>query len=137
VTRWSRNSRSSQGSIGSEYAKRQGEDREIYSAIYEHYLPKGPADSLPSTYTSSILAIADKIDTIVGFYAIGVIPTGSEDPYGIRRASLGLLKILLENKYPILFDDLMEWAFNGYRRQDCLRQERGKVPDTRFSERTA
>ncbi len=103
-----------QGIIGREYAKRTGEDKEIYSAIYEHYLPKGPADPLPSTYTSSILAIADKIDTIVGFYAIGLIPTGSEDPYGIRRASLGILKILLENKYPILFDDLMEWAFSRY-----------------------
>lgn len=103
-----------QGIIGSEYAKREGEDKEICNAIYEHYLPKGPVDHLPSTYTSSILAIADKIDTIVGFYAIGLIPTGSEDPYGIRRASLGLLKILLENKYPILFDDLMEWTFSRY-----------------------
>jgi len=103
-----------QGIIGGEYAKRQGEDKEISNAIYEHYLPKGPTDCLPSTYTSSILAIADKIDTIVGFYAIGLIPTGSEDPYGIRRASLGLLKILLESKYPILLDDLMEWSFVRY-----------------------
>ncbi len=103
-----------QGIIGGEYAKRQGEDKEIFNAIYEHYLPKGPTDCLPSTYTSSILAIADKIDTIVGFYAIGLIPTGSEDPYGIRRASLGLLKILLESKYPILLDDLMEWSFARY-----------------------
>lgn len=103
-----------QGIVGKEYAKRDGEDKEVYNAVYEHYLPRAVADPLPSTYTSSILAIADKIDSIVGFFAIGSIPTGSEDPYGIRRASLGLLKILLEKRYPISLSDLIEWTFGRY-----------------------
>ncbi|MFH0771638.1 MAG: glycine--tRNA ligase subunit beta [Candidatus Omnitrophota bacterium] len=103
-----------QGIIGREYAKSEGEDKDVYNAIYDHYLPKGPADSLPSGHISSILAIADKVDAIAGFYAIGLIPTGSEDPYGIRRASLGLLKILFEKKYPILLDDLITKAFEFY-----------------------
>lgn len=103
-----------QGIIGREYAKKAGEDKEIANAIYEHYLPKGIAGTLPTTDIGSFLAMADKIDAIVGFFAIGLIPTGSEDPYGIRRASLGLLKILLEKKYPISFNDLIDWTFSRY-----------------------
>lgn len=103
-----------QGIVGREYARRIGEDKDVARAIYEHYLPKGIADPLPSTDIGSILAIADKVDAIVGFFAIGLIPTGSEDPYGTRRASLGLLKILLEKRYPISFNDLIDWTFSGY-----------------------
>lgn len=103
-----------QGIIGREYAKRMGEDKEVAGAISEHYLPKGIADPLPTTNIGSILAIADKIDAIVGFFAIGFIPTGSEDPYGIRRASLGLLKILLEKRYPISLSGLLDEACAAY-----------------------
>jgi glycyl-tRNA synthetase beta chain len=85
-----------QGVVGREYAKRTGEDKEVAKALYEHYLPKGPNDPLPSGSISAILAIADKIDSIAGFYSIGLVPTGSDEPYGIRWASLGLLKILVE-----------------------------------------
>ncbi len=103
-----------QGIVGREYALRTGEDREVCRAIYDHYLPKGPNDPLPAGNISSVLAIADKLDAIVGFYAIGFIPTGSEDPYGTRRASLGLLKILSERKYPVSLDDLLDKAFELY-----------------------
>ncbi len=103
-----------QGIIGREYAKRTGEDKDVCRAIYEHYLPKGVNDSLPQARISNILAIADKIDATVGFFAIGLVPTGSEDPYGIRRASLGLLKILSEEKYPLSLGDLIDKAFELY-----------------------
>lgn len=103
-----------QGIVGREYALRTGGDKETCKAIYEHYLPKGINDPLPTGNISNVLAIADKTDTIVGFYSIGFIPTGSEDPYGIRRASLGLLKILSEGKYPVSLDDLFDKAFDLY-----------------------
>jgi len=103
-----------QGIVGREYAKRTGEDKEVSRALYEHYLPKGPNDPLPSGTIPAILAVADKIDSIVGFYSIGLVPTGSEDPYGIRRASLGLLKILVEKKYPLSLEDLVERSFDLY-----------------------
>ncbi|MFA6355903.1 MAG: glycine--tRNA ligase subunit beta [Candidatus Omnitrophota bacterium] len=103
-----------QGIVGREYAVRTGEDRDVAKAIYEHYLPKGPNDPLPAGNVSCVLAIADKIDAIVGFYSIGMIPTGSEDPYGIRRASLGLLKILSERKYPVSLDGLIDKASELY-----------------------
>ncbi len=103
-----------QGVVGREYAKRTGEDKEVAKALYEHYLPKGPNDPLPSGSISAILAIADKIDSIAGFYSIGLVPTGSEDPYGIRRASLGLLKILVEKKYPLSLEDLIDRSFGLY-----------------------
>lgn len=103
-----------QGIVGREYAVRTGEDKDVAKAIYEHYLPKGPNDPLPAGNISCVLAIADKVDAIVGFYSIGVIPTGSEDPYGIRRASLGLLKILSERKYPVSLDGLIDKASELY-----------------------
>ncbi|MFA5338844.1 MAG: glycine--tRNA ligase subunit beta [Candidatus Omnitrophota bacterium] len=103
-----------QGIVGREYALKTGEDREVCKAIYEHYLPKGPNDPLPAGNIPGVLAIADKVDAITGFYAIGFIPTGSEDPYGTRRASLGLLKILSERKYPVSLDDLFDKAFELY-----------------------
>lgn len=103
-----------QGVIGREYARRTGEDKEVAGAIYEHYLPRTTADALPTTDIGSILGIADKIDAIAGFFAVGLIPTGSEDPYGIRRASLGLLKILSEKRYPISLGLLIDKAFEIY-----------------------
>lgn len=103
-----------QGIIGREYARMSGEKEEIYNAISEHYLPKGPSDPLPSGYISNIVAIADKADMVTGFFAIGLIPSGSEDPYGIRRASLGLLKILLENRYPLSLDILIDKTLEIY-----------------------
>ena len=103
-----------QGIIGREYALKTGEDKEVSRAIYEHYLPKGINDPLPAGNIPNVLAIADKVDAIVGFYAIGFIPTGSEDPYGTRRASLGLLKILSERGYPVSLDDLLDKAFELY-----------------------
>ncbi len=114
VTQMAREYPNLQGIIGREYAKRTGEDKDVARAIYEHYLPKGIADSLPTGDIGSILGIADKIDVIVGFFGIGLIPSGSEDPYGIRRASLGLLKILLEKRYPISLGSLLDKTYEVY-----------------------
>lgn len=85
-----------QGIMGFEYAVRQGEDQGVAFAIAEHYLPKFAGDILPATSAGKILAIADKIDNIVGCFGIGKIPTGSNDPLALRRQALGILNILVE-----------------------------------------
>jgi glycyl-tRNA synthetase beta chain len=85
-----------QGSIGGEYAREWGESPEIAEAIKEHYLPRFAGDRIPQTVPGAIVAIADRVDNIVGGFAAGKIPTGSEDPYALRRAANGIIRILLE-----------------------------------------
>jgi glycyl-tRNA synthetase beta chain len=86
-----------QGLMGKYYAEAQGEDEAIAHACEDHYKPKGPDDLVPADPVSIAVALADKIDTLVGFWAIDEKPTGSKDPYALRRAALGVVRILLEN----------------------------------------
>ena len=84
-----------QGVIGSYYASYDGEPEEVCAALSEQYLPRFSGDKLPETMTGSILAIADKLDTMVGLFGIGQPPTGSKDPFALRRSAIGILKILI------------------------------------------
>jgi glycyl-tRNA synthetase beta chain len=86
-----------QGLMGKYYARAQGEDERIAAACEDHYKPLGPADRVPADAVSIAVALADKIDTLVGFWAIDEKPTGSKDPYALRRAALGAIRIILEN----------------------------------------
>ncbi len=86
-----------QGLMGKYYALAQGEDASVAAAIEEHYKPAGPNDRVPSDPVSIAVALADKIDTLVGFWAIDERPTGSKDPYALRRAALGVIRLILEN----------------------------------------
>ena len=87
-----------QGLMGRYYATAQGEDASVAAAIEEHYKPQGPTDSVPTDPVSIAVALADKIDILVGFWTIDEKPTGSKDPYALRRAALGIIRILLENR---------------------------------------
>jgi glycyl-tRNA synthetase beta chain len=87
-----------QGMIGRYIALRVGEDAEVADAIAEHYKPAGQADSVPTTPISIAVALADRLDILVGFWAIDEKPTGSKDPYALRRAALGIIRIVLENR---------------------------------------
>ncbi len=87
-----------QGTMGRYYALAEGEAEDVAAAVAEHYSPAGPADDCPSAPTSIAVALADKIDTLVGFWAIDEKPTGSKDPYALRRAALGVIRIVLENR---------------------------------------
>jgi glycyl-tRNA synthetase beta chain len=93
-----------QGLMGKYYALAQGEDASVAAASEEHYKPQGPADRVPSDPVSIAVALADKIDTLVGFWAIDEKPTGSKDPYALRRAALGVIRLIVENtlRLPIL-----------------------------------
>ncbi len=86
-----------QGSMGRRYAERAGEDASVSIACEEHYSPLGPSDDVPTDPVSVAVALADKLDTLVGFWAIDEKPTGSKDPYALRRAALGVIRLVLEN----------------------------------------
>jgi glycyl-tRNA synthetase beta chain len=87
-----------QGIVGGLYAKAQGESEEVADAVYDHYRPVGLDDPIPRNLTGCAVALADKLDSIVGCFSVGVIPTGSSDPYALRRAALGIVKVILEKK---------------------------------------
>jgi glycyl-tRNA synthetase beta chain len=86
-----------QGLMGRYYASGQGEASSVSEAIEEHYKPQGPSDRIPNSPVSIAVALADKLDTLVGFWAINEKPTGSKDPYALRRAALGVIRIVIEN----------------------------------------
>jgi glycyl-tRNA synthetase beta chain len=100
-----------QGTMGRYYAEAEGEPGEVAQALEEHYRPRFAGDALPSTKTGQAVGLADKIDTLVGIFAIEQRPTGAKDPFGLRRAALGVLRILLEGRLDLdLFELLAEAA---------------------------
>ena len=104
-----------QGLMGRWYAMREGLPAPIADAIRDHYLPKGAGDATPTSPLAAAIAVADRADTLVGCFAVGVVPTGSQDPFALRRATLGLLRIFLEG--PLVADDVLgalEGAHAGY-----------------------
>lgn len=103
-----------QGTIGKIYALKQGEDTEVAHAIEEHWMPKGEKASLPKSATGILLSLAEKFDNFLGFYDLGFIPSSSSDPYALRRQALGILKILIENKYSLRLKEAFERAFEAY-----------------------
>lgn len=103
-----------QGVMGKIYAKLSGETVGVQEAIYEHYLPRFAQDSLPTTTAGVVLAMADKLDTISGLFSIGTKPSGSQDPFGIRRATLGIINIVLEKSLDISIDSLVEETLYNY-----------------------
>jgi glycyl-tRNA synthetase beta chain len=102
-----------QGIVGGLYAKAQGEHEEVYWAVYEHYRPIGLDDPTPRNLTGATVSIADKLDTLVGCFAVGLAPTGSSDPFGLRRAGLGIVKIILERKLPVSLSESISAAARG------------------------
>ncbi len=90
-----------QGIVGGLYARAQGEADDVADAIYDHYRPVGLGDPIPRNLIGCAVALADKLDSIVGCFAVGLVPTGSSDPYALRRAALGVVKIILDKNLPV------------------------------------
>lgn len=101
-----------QGIMGREYALLQGEEPEVAKAIAEHYLPTQAGGELPSSDIGAFVSIADKMDTICGCFGVGLIPTGSADPYALRRSALGIINIILDRKYPLSLKWVVESALS-------------------------
>jgi glycyl-tRNA synthetase beta chain len=107
-----------QGLMGKYLAEAQGEDEGVAHACEDHYKPKGPDDLVPADPVSVAVALADKIDTLIGFWAIDEKPTGSKDPYALRRAALGVIRLILNNKIRIDLWVAFSDSVAGYRVQD-------------------
>jgi glycyl-tRNA synthetase beta chain len=103
-----------QGIAGYYYAKHDGEADDVAQALNEQYMPRGAGAELPQTLTGSAVAVADKLDTLVGIFGIGMLPTGSKDPYALRRAALGVLRILIEKQLDLNLVDAVAYAIELY-----------------------
>lgn len=103
-----------QGTMGRYYALKNGENPEVALALDEQYMPRFAGDALPSTDTGKILAIADKLYNLAGLFGIGKQPSGDKDPYGLRRATLGIIRILIESNIPIPLNELVNTAFDVF-----------------------
>src|SRR5699024_2022152 len=99
-----------QGIIGEKYARYFNEEEAVAKAIKEHYKPVHAGDTLPTSKVSSIVSVADKLDTIVGTISIGLIPTGSQDPYGLRRQAIGILRTMLEERWDLPFETFLAFT---------------------------
>ena len=100
-----------QGFMGSVYAEKQGEDKDVALGIFEHYLPRYQGDELPTTVEGAIAGIADKMDTIIGCFSVGLKPTSSKDPYALRRATQGIIQVVLNSKLSFNYKKLIEKAY--------------------------
>ncbi len=118
-----------QGVMGSYYAQMQGEDSAVCDAIKDHYKPLGPNDEIPTRPVSITLALAEKFEILAGFWAIGEKPTGSKDPYALRRAALGIVAIILENKLRIPIREIVTAGFGLFDQNSSLRNGQNETAD--------
>ena len=111
-----------QGAMGSIYALCQGEDSEVARSIEEHYFPKGTEGELPASDLASVMALADKLDSLVAFFAVAITPTGSLDPFALRRQAIGSIRIVINKAFHLPLPDVFEKAYFS------LTTAEGKVP---------
>ncbi len=109
-----------QGVMGKYFALAQGFEEEVANSISEHYLPTGLTSRIPKKPFSYSISIVDKIDTLVGFFVINEKPTGSKDPFALRRSAIGLLRIIIENKLSIKISELVNYSIRLYEEQGVL-----------------
>lgn len=116
-----------QGVMGGYYAEAAWHNREFANAIRDHYKPQGPSDSVPESLTSAVVALADKLDTLVGFFAIDEKPTGSKDPFALRRSALGILRILREHQLRLSVEEVVAVWFTLPGREAIASSDESKI----------
>ena len=116
-----------QGFMGHQYAMMAGEDKNVALGIEEHYLPRFQGDSLPTTFEGAITGISDKVDTVVGCFGVGLKPSGSKDPYALRRATLGIVNVLLNSKLSISLKGLIEKSLEIYEENNILKASKSEI----------
>ncbi|TRY26212.1 glycine--tRNA ligase subunit beta [Brevibacillus sp. LEMMJ03] len=116
-----------QGIMGEDYARKAGESEAVARGVFEHYLPRFAGDQLPQSAEGAAVSIADKLDTIVGCFSIGIVPTGSQDPYGLRRMAAGIVAILLDRGWKLPLDRLWDAALDIYAAQGVTKRDRDEV----------
>ena len=118
-----------QGTMGRYYAQHDGEAAEVADAIAEHYLPRYAGDALPAAGVAQSVALADKLEALAGMFEIGQLPTGDRDPFGLRRAALGVIRILIERKRRLSLSGLVDIAFDALAQQRTVSRPREGVLD--------
>lgn len=113
-----------QGIMGEKYALAQGEDTAVARGISEHYKPRFSGDSLPTTVEGTVVSLADKLDTLAGYFALGRIPTGSQDPFALRRQAQGVVQILMHGGYDLSLQSLVADAAQGYSQVELSEENR-------------
>jgi glycyl-tRNA synthetase beta chain len=116
-----------QGTMGRYYARNDGEPPVVAEAIAQHYWPRFAGDALPQSPVATTVALADKIEALVGMFGVGSVPTGDKDPFGLRRAALGVLRILLEGSGPLRLDDLIAAGFAAFGGTPAIHAARDEV----------
>ncbi|WP_375089553.1 glycine--tRNA ligase subunit beta [Peribacillus sp. RS7] len=122
-----------QGYMGEKYALLKGEAKEVAAAINEHYMPRHADDNVPPSVIGAVVSLAEKIDTLASFFAIGVIPTGSQDPYALRRQASGVVQILAEKKWNISLEELIVLGLKGLESKGILKRELEEVKADMFT----
>ncbi|WP_353193865.1 glycine--tRNA ligase subunit beta [Pandoraea pnomenusa] len=103
-----------QGTMGTYYARHDGEAEEVARACSEHYQPRFAGDALPESHTGTVVALADKLETLVGIWGIGLQPTGEKDPFALRRHALGIVRMLIERRLPVMLSDLLAVTYQQF-----------------------
>lgn len=116
-----------QGVMGEDYARKAGEPEGVAKGIFEHYQPRYAGDAVPASIPGYIVSIADKMDTITGCFSIGIIPTGSQDPYGLRRQAAGVVQIILEHQLPVLLSDIFNISLDTHEELRGLKRGRDEI----------
>lgn len=116
-----------QGVMGEDYARKAGEKEAAAKAVFEHYQPRFAGDQSPASLVGAIVSIADKIDTIVGCFSINIIPTGSQDPYALRRQAAGIVQILLDHNLPLTLSEVFGIALNVHAQMNLLKRTEDEV----------
>ncbi|MDD3104141.1 MAG: glycine--tRNA ligase subunit beta, partial [Candidatus Cloacimonetes bacterium] len=124
-----------QGYIGMQYALAHGEDAEVAQGIYEHYMPRGSKDSLPQSEGGAICAIADKLDTVAGIIGVGLMPTGSQDPFALRRAAAGVVQILADRSWSIDLMALIDFALQILQEKVAVEEDSAAKVKSFFKQR--
>ncbi|MFB5932358.1 glycine--tRNA ligase subunit beta [Peribacillus frigoritolerans] len=122
-----------QGYMGEKYALLKGEAKEVAAAINEHYMPRHADDDVPPSVIGAVVSLAEKIDTLSSFFAIGVIPTGSQDPYALRRQASGVVQILAEKKWNISLEELIVLGLKGPESKGILKRDLEEVKTDMFT----
>lgn len=116
-----------QGIMGEDYARKAKESDVVARGVFEHYLPRFAGDQMPGSTQGAIVSMADKLDTIVGCFAIGIVPTGSQDPYGLRRMAAGIVSILIERNWTLSLEQLWDAALSAYAEQGVNKRTADEV----------
>ncbi|GGN96713.1 glycine--tRNA ligase subunit beta [Saccharibacillus kuerlensis] len=116
-----------QGVMGEDYARKAGEKESVARAVFEHYQPRFAGESAPASIVGSVVSLADKIDAIVGFFGIGIIPTGSQDPYALRRQAAGIVQILLDHKLDFTLEQLFDLSISVHEQAGNLKRTAEEV----------